>query len=443
MEKIYLNSLLLFSFFSCLSVCNENIPEIWNYLIIFSFLLISILRFFVERKIIKDFFFKILIFGFFVPLFLSIIVSFFNINLLSENRDYINYFFKDSLGRKINILVFFLIFIGINSTIKNSNKYILKKILKSYILGVTIFISIVGLWQVLNKYFNIPMLFELNSRAHIHSAGTVANFLKIRLTGLANEPSYAAPYLIDVIILSYLFGYRKLLAFNLFILLLTYSGGGYINLIFLFILIFFHKGLARRKTKIFIIILSIFFLLLLISLNFYKFLELFSPVLNRFSSDHDLFSIKYNIRSYMVVMPFVWIFLEGGFFPYLFGMGTGSFKYLSNTKFFYDGRSVHGTSNNLFSDFVYECGYIGLVLVIIMFFLLFKRLERNFKKNKNIYNKVNLILFFHLIVSSLYRADFLSSRFFLIISFIKILDLLGKKIKINDKEKVKNNEEKI
>ena len=142
-------------------------------------------------------------------------------------------------------------------------------------------------------------------------------------------------------------------------------------------------------------------------------------------------------------MPFVWIFLEKGFFPYLFGMGTGSFKYLSNTKFFYDGRSVHGTSNNLFSDFVYECGYIGLILVIIMFFLLFKRLERNFKKNKNIYNKVNLILFFHLIVSSLYRADFLSSRFFLIISFIKILDLLGKNIKINDKEQVKNNEAKI
>ena len=443
MEKIYFNSLLLFSFFSCLSVCNENIPEIWNYLIIFSFLLISILRFFVERKIIKDFFFKILIFGFFVPLFLSIIVSFFNINLLSENRDYINYFFKDSLGRKINILVFFLIFIGINSTIKNGNKYILKKILKSYILGVTIFISIVGLWQVLNKYFNIPMLFELNSRAHIHSAGTVANFLKIRLTGLANEPSYAAPYLIDVIILSYLFRYRKLLVFNLLVLLLTYSGGGYINLFFLFVLIFFHKGLARRKTKIFIIILSIFFSLLLVSLNFYKFLELFSPVLNRFSSEHDLFSIKYNIRSYMVIMPFVWIFLEEGFFPYLFGMGTGSFKYLSNTKFFYDGRSVHGTSNNLFSDFVYECGYIGLVLVIIMFFLLFKRLERNFKKNKNIYNKVNLILFFHLIVSSLYRADFLSSRFFLIISFIKILDLLGKKRKINDKKKVKNNEAKI
>ena len=111
MEKIYLNSLLLFSFFSCLSVCNENIPETWNYLIIFSFLLISIVRFFVKRKIVNDFFFKILIFCFFLPLFLSIIVSFFNVNLLSENKDYVNYFFKDSLGRKINILVFFLIFI--------------------------------------------------------------------------------------------------------------------------------------------------------------------------------------------------------------------------------------------------------------------------------------------------------------------------------------------
>lgn len=443
MEKIYLNSLLLFSFFSCLSVCNENIPETWNYLIIFSFLLISIVRFFVKRKIVNDFFFKILIFCFFLPLFLSIIVSFFNVNLLSENKDYVNYFFKDSLGRKINILVFFLIFIGINSIIKNNNKYMLKKILKSYVLGVTIFISIVGLWQVLNKYFNIPIPFELNSRTHIHSAGTVASFLKIRLTGLANEPSYAAPYLIDVIILSYLFRYKKLFIFNLFILLLTYSGGGYIDLLFLFMLIFFHKGLARRKIKVSIIILSIFFILSLISSNYSKFFELFSPVLNRFSSEHDLFSIKYNIRSYMVIMPFVWIFLEKGFFPYFFGMGTGSFKYLSNTKFFYDGRSVHITSNNLFSDFVYECGYIGLVLLIIMFILLFKRLEKNFKKNKNIYNKVNLILFFHLIVSSLYRADFLSSRFFLIISFIKILELLGKNIKINDKEKIKNNEAKI
>lgn len=436
MEKIYFNSLLLFSFFSCLSVCNVNISEKWNYLIIFSFFTLSIFRFFFRRKIVNDFFFRILIFGFFLPLFLSIITSFLNINLLSENIDYMNYFFKDSIGRKINILVFLVIFIEINSIIKKNSKNNLKKIIKFYIVGITIFISTIGLWQILNVYFKIPIIVELNSRAYIHSAGVVANFLKVRLTGLANEPSYAAPYLIDTLILSYLLGYKKNSFFSFFILLLTYSGGGYIDLTILVLIILFYKSLIRRKLKMYGITLFAVFILPLILFGHSKVFELFSPVLNRFSSEHNLFSIKYNIRSYMVIMPFLWIFLENGFLPYLFGMGTGSFKYLSSTRCFYDGRNVHMTSNNLFSDFVYECGYIGLILLIIMFFLLFKRLKKNLKKDDNMYNKVNIILFFHLVLSSLYRADFLSSRFFLVIIFIKIIEILGKNDNYNGLDKL-------
>lgn len=423
MFKIYFNALILFVFLTPLSVCSANIPEIYSYLKDFVFFIVSFFFLVSGVAIQKDFFLKKISYGFFLPFLLSFFISFFHI--FFNNEEYILYFFKLSLGRKLNILFFLIIFITLNSILKEMSKRELEKIIKMYIYGVLVFIVAIGIWQFLNIYFSFP-IFKLNSRTHIHSAGKFYQYIKIRVTGLANEPSYAAPFLIDTLIFSYLFKYKKIMLITFFVLLLTYSGGGYINVFILVIVTLFYKGIIKKKIKIiFLVSMNIIFILIYF-LKFNELVNIFSPVLNRFSKENNLFNIKYNIRSFMVVMPYLWIIYEKGIFPFLFGMGPGSYKYLSKTKFFYDGRSVDNTSNNLFSDFVYENGYLGLIMLIFMFLKILKKLKKDFKEKKNIYNKVNIILFFHLITTSLYRADFLTSRFWLIIIFINIINKLGK-----------------
>lgn len=408
--------------FSGLSVCGVNvgmnITNILNLLLI-----ISGIFWLIKNKIKIDTYFFIVVIGIFIPNLISVFSSY--INIFFNGNEYQNYFFIVSIGRKINIIGSFLIFSYLNAYINKKNKKVLIKMLKSYILGTFIIFIFFGIWQLLHEYLDIPM-FTLKSRSYIHSAGQVASFLKIRMTGLANEPSYIAPYLIDSMILSWILRSKKLLFLNFFALLFTYSGGGYVNIGILILIYIFYPRIINLKKRIKIIKSFVIIFILIFIFNFKKIFVILSPVINRFHSESNMFNIEYNIRVYMIMMPFFWI-LQENTISTLFGMGPGSFKYLNLIKYFKGNSLNSATSNNIFSDFVYETGYIGLFLLILMFYNLLKKLNLKLKIKKNRYSRGNILLVFHLIISSLYRGDFFSSRFWIILIIIKINILLNKK----------------
>lgn len=413
---------ILYFLLSGLSICTTNIPNFIpvGFNVIFAGIGASWLI--LNKKIKIDEYYKLIILGIFFPQILSLINSLINSFFVGET--YINFFLKISKGRKINLILFFIIFSFLNSYICKLEKEKLKKILKYYILGISIFFVLFGFWQFFNKYFGIPMI-NLNSRSHIHSVSNVASFIKLRVTGLANEPSYISPFLIDSIVLCWVLRYKKLGILSFACLLLTYSGGGYINIFFIFLLYFFYPNIMQRKNRIKILTVGIIIFLILLTLKFDIFIKIFSPVLNRFNSQNNLLDMSYNIRTYMILMPFKWILEEKNPLSIFLGMGPGSYKYLSLTKSFKNGISVHITSNNLFSDFIYENGYFGFFSLCLIFLIILKFLNKNLRKEKNYYNKGNILLLFHLIISSLYRADFMSSRFWIILIIIKINMILG------------------
>lgn len=410
---------------SGLSVCKINISspisEIFN-IILFFIGIIWLLK----NKLILDKYYKIIILGFFLPKILSFINSFINVFFLDSI--YREIFFIGTIGRKINIVIFFIIFSFLNSYVLILKRKELKKLLNYYITGIFILFIFFGIWQFLSNYFNIP-IFEIKSRTYIHSVSNIASFIKLRITGLANEPSYIAPFLIDSIIICWILKYKKIFILSLVCLLLTYSGGGYINIFILFTIYLFCPKIISKKNQIKILFSIIIILIFLLITKIDVFFKVFSPVLNRFNSQTNLLDLSYNIRTYMVIMPFIWILEEYNILSTFFGMGVGGYKYLALTKYF-KNRNIHATSNNIFSDFVYETGYFGFFSLCLMFFLLFKNLFKNLKNNDNRYNKGNILLLFHLIISSLYRADFMSSRFWIILIIIKINIFLGKKEKV-------------
>lgn len=88
------------------------------------------------------------------------------------------------------------------------------------------------------------------------------------------------------------------------------------------------------------------------------------------------------------------------------------------------GGPVHATSNNIFSDMVYELGYFGLTCYIALFFKMIKKAYDGIYQNRNCY--VAFLFSVHLLISSMYRADFMQPRFwiimFLILKIIQIED---------------------
>lgn len=123
-------------------------------------------------------------------------------------------------------------------------------------------------------------------------------------------------------------------------------------------------------------------------------------------------------RLYMVVMPFVW-FADDGLVSALFGHGPGSFALLGQLHTLPDGGPVHVTSNNLFSDVLYEQGAIGLLLVIALFVVLLVTGLRARSRSRECL--LGAILTVHLATSSVYRADFMAPRFWVLLLSILTL----------------------
>lgn len=302
-------------------------------------------------------------------------------------------------------------------------------ILKTYPLSILLLI-IIGIWQLLYFLYGIPFL-DIETRSYIHSVSKLT-FFNFRLTSFADEPSYLGPIIIDMLILGILVFKRKWIYGLVFaipgivVLLFSFSVSAYMNILFLgaFIVIYliFHPIFPKKYLLFFLGIVAIGILsVILVKPTIFE--TFFSPILGRVG---NLFDVQSSSRIYMYLMPIYWL-LDHSIISALFGYGPGSFEFLSSTKILPNTGTVSASSNNMYIDLLFENGIIGFGLILIALIALFVKLLK--KGRENIFYFVALLEYVHLLITSTYRADFVTPRFWGVLLIIFVLMKCGELLK--------------
>lgn len=379
--------------------------------------------------------------AFFIPAVFSILAALYNAQVILSN-EYIKYLTESMPNRLINMLLFLILIFSILKMIKKISDETLVRIVKAYLIGVGI-IMFIGLWQFLHFLIGYPMP-ELATRAFVHSVDSDV-LIDFRLTSILDEPSYLVPFLIDVMIIglafmSTYFRYAwKILLPSIFLLVFSFSVSGYANLLIVLgvaLLLLLTTRYFNRKKIIFSLILLAVPILIISLLNINLALNFFGPILGRLDT---IFDIEQHSRLYMLVMPIIWLF-DYSFINVLFGFGPGSYEFLSYTKFLHHQGSLSVTSNNIFIDLLFEHGILGFLFLVSMFIYIAIRLFK--KREKHSYYFFGLVLWIHLIVTSLYRSDFVAPRFWAIVIIVFILiELAERSLEYKSKNSTSKREE--
>ncbi|ANC78614.1 hypothetical protein ABE65_018150 [Fictibacillus phosphorivorans] len=362
---------------------------------------------------------------FFLPVMLATLSAVYNYFAI-DSYFYSQYFKGDFPARIINFGLFFVLIISLVPLIQKMNAERLHKYILTYWIGVS-FLLLIGFWQLLHLTIGVPM-FDMQTRSYVHSVGGGAKlFFDFRLTSFASEPSYMVPFVIDGLLIGALVfsSLKKYVLWSflpaLFILLFSFSLGGYLNffLVFCGFLLLIFTTHNPFKKKVLYALAGLVGLIVLVGLvNMNLLLEFVGPVIGRLDT---VFDMQEHERLFLLLMPFVWIIHHAQtLFQMMFGMGPGSFKYLNITQYFPDDiHKVYVTSNNVYIDVLYEHGMVGFILslVLIGYFLwyFFKR------RNEGKYAQMGFLITLHLSITSLYRADFTSPRFWMLFIILFIL----------------------
>lgn len=335
------------------------------------------------------------------------------LSFLSQNYRF-NYYDLNIFGRIFN-------FIFISSIIlfydRFSSSKDLSLLFRFYMAGVFILL-LTAVWQSVAVYFSL-VSFPFDTRAHVHGASEAVD-VGSRITGIAREPSFFVMFLVDFIALTLLFksGLKKILylvlSFLLLVLSLSPSGFVTVGLAFsasyFFTQIKFYRELGIVRVLTFMVIV-VALLGIYLSVNDTPF---FSYLLHRVV---DVDPQKSD-RLFMLIMPFEWV-KDSGAFSLIFGHGIKAYSIVGSAYLLPDGSPVHATSNNMFVDVFWESGLLGLFCLCFFFaFVFFKIMNSNFSRQQIF---ISLFVFFDLLGSSMFRADFASFRFFIMLYLLFIL----------------------
>lgn len=404
---IYIGHLLLF-FYLLTSMLMVSIqPELS--LIHYFFALMSFIFFSIwlvrENNILDKSFFQV-ISGYYLALVLSTFLGFIVVYVVDGSI----YSLKEinMYGRIANIFIFSLLsWFIVSLCVHDKYKFSPKKIAFYYAIGCFLLI-LTGYWQAISLYLGVGT-FPFETRSMVHGIGKSDFDIQGRLTGLAAEPSYFVPFVLDFMVLSLLIFTKNITKFIFFsiaalVLILSFSPSGYMSAVgsLLLALIF----VANFKSKKYIYILSMLFsfFILFIVLMLDKFKNI-GYVLGR------LTKINEDVR-FLTIFEALNIYFDSNVLTILFGYGVTNFKFAS----MHTNYSQFETSNNIFADMLIEFGIIGLLLILIMFLQLFLLIRNSFISNLQKF--VCYALFFDLLITGLVRADYATSRFFIVIALI-------------------------
>lgn len=411
-------SLLLLCFLSTsfLAVSFDGNSRLINYffaIIVFVFVFV-----FVYKKNILDRSFFIIINNYYLAIFLSTLFGFLVVYVLDSTI----FSFKDvnMYGRILNVILFsFLAWFIVSLCAYDDKHFYPKKMAAFYAVGCFLLI-LTGYWQALSIYLGIGS-FPFETRSMVHGVGKSDYDIQGRLTGIASEPSFFVPFVLDFMILSLIIfkkNINKLIffCFGALVLLLSFSPSGYVSAIgslgLALILV------ANFKNKTYVTFVSIF---LVASLFFIV------TALDKFKNIGYVIGRLENIGEdvrFKTIFEVMDTFLNSNILTVLFGYGVTNFKFAAlNTNY-----SIFETSNNVLVDVLVEMGIVGLCLFLGIFFKLFLLIK---KSPTDLLQKfICYALFFDLLITGMVRADYASSRFFIIIALIVLFSKynLNKKV---------------
>lgn len=417
LSKIHTLPCYLFFFTVPFSVCTNVFTGLGTLFVflVFALILVNVRNI---QIVYCDKYIRYILQLFFLPMFIAIMSS--SISLVTLNDScYYEYYNFLLPTRVMNILLFVVIVLYIYNQINKIDIFECDNLIKFYSYGIFILLGLFGLWQICHIVFGVWVP-PVETRSRLYFASTLGPQLN-RVTSFADEPSYLAPFLIDGMIL---FSYLKKYIISILLLLIclfSFSFGGYMNLLFLAALLFI---MMSRKNKIKYLCVGGFIFMMFMIL----FPDVFGNVLGIIGSRKELssdFDPTDTSRTTMIVYPWIYLF-QGNWISLLFGNGPSSFKYLHLSMKQPNGEEFHTTSNNLYTDIVYEGGLLSFFCILILFYCIWRLLS-------NIVNRYNYreiftakILLFHLVITSLYRGDYVSARFISIILIIGVLYVISK-----------------
>lgn len=361
-----------------------------------------------------------------LPALLSLIgVLTASLTLLSV--EYVDYMSESLVNRLINLGLYSVLTMLLLYYINKEAQQTTSALIFGYTIGAGILI-VGGIWQFLHFTIGYPMP-GFETRAYVHSVESDVLF-NFRLTSFTDEPSFLVPFLIDGLLIGSLLLSRKTYflyaLFAVIVLVLSFSVSGYLNLAVIgcaaFVLLISKKGISR-KTMLYSILSSLVLVGLALAVFPELLLNLFMPVLGRLDG---LFDVMHHSRLYMLVFPFIWL-SDYSMINMLFGFGSGSYDFLARTKFLSHQGTLSGTSNNVFVDLLFEHGIIGSLLFTGVFLSILLYLW--LKRNNHLYVGIAFLLWLHLGVTSMYRSDFASPRFWLIVIIVAGLIELARRNK--------------
>jgi hypothetical protein len=405
MKNFVLGAVFFYLTTSFLSVSIEPSFMYLNYLFAGVLFLISIPYFF-KSNFVNYQFLRLLSLYYLAALF-SIFFGFVALYVLEFEK--IAFFDIELYGRIFNVILFSILSLSIVSLCDYKNYLTVRLVLLCYCVGCALLI-LTGYWQALSLYLGIGT-FPFETRNWVHGFNKTDYDIEARLTGIAAEPSYFVPFVLDFIILSLIvFKSRSLkiiaFTFGIFAMMLSFSPSGYAStfLAFFLAMLFFVRPNSRTIKYLVAFIITMPFLLLLL-ISKVKNLGYVFDRLSNLSADGRFKSI------YETLMQF----FDSNIINLLFGYGVTNFKVATQ----YTDYSALMTSNNLFADVLVEMGVVGFALIVILlsslFFSIYKSSINNFQKF------LTYALFFDLLSTSMIRADYSTSRFFIIIAIIFLL----------------------
>lgn len=321
-------------------------------------------------------------------------------------------------GRLFNLFALFwaVIFISAYHKRTANNHADRFLVVRCYQLGVLV-VLLIGVWQFVSFYSSIPFPFE--TRSHLHSTYGYSYSFTHRLTSVAREPSFFVMLAVDFVGLSLLFysGFKRILMslLGFIMIIFSLSPSGYIAFFgalggaWLFSEAKYFTGRVSFN-RLGLVFLILVFVLLFFAVND----EVYNYIYSRISQA----TLSNSGRFYMVVMPYFWSW-DGDLFGFLFGHGMKSYSVIGTYYSLPNGAPVHPTSNNIYTDVFWESGVVGLVLLLLFFAFVFIRICRS--KVGKFHSFVAFYFFFELTLSGMFRADFASARFFILLYLMYLL----------------------
>lgn len=316
-------------------------------------------------------------------------------------------FVPTTIGRMANYCVYLCMYLAVRASWQQG-LVSTESLLSAYSYGCIVLL-VLGWWQLAHYIFGIPFL-DVETRNFIHSMdGNIG--LGFRVTSIAEEPAYLVPYLIDLFIIVFykavsLFSKRASIRILIlggigFLLLFTLSLSGYCN--FLLIIIIICISMKRTKKKL----VFSFVLLVLFILGVYFVSDMVFAVIQRLNPE-DLFTSGRLQDGYL---PIFHMLSDVSPFTLLFGYGPKGFDYMRRFVFYIrgwlTGKPISITSHIIFIDFFVEYGFIGVLLLIVLFFLLLYIAKKTYKYGGG---RIVQVLVINYIISSFFTSDYASPR---------------------------------